>query len=145
MLGEDASQAPLPSFHLHGFTVLLLKQVWVKRNRKKKEEKKRRSNVKESQSESNHWPSTTMIGLITVCQMQLAGPSSKILTRKYTLSPSISFKKWQRREESRLPEATGSSKIRILWWHQSITESYNQNVTFSESLPIKWPTIHSSC
>lgn len=42
----------------------------------------RGSCVKESQSESNHWPSTTVIGLITVCQMQLAGLCYTILEQK---------------------------------------------------------------
>lgn len=38
--------------------------------------------VKASQSESNHWPSTTLIGLITVCQVQLAGMCYTILQQK---------------------------------------------------------------
>lgn len=55
--------------------------------------KKKESYVKASQSESNHWPSTTVIGLITVHQMQLSRHSYKILQQEIHSAPFNLFQK----------------------------------------------------
>lgn len=62
----DASQV-LCLTSISMVSVFQLQQVSVRRKKEKK--KRRASYAKASQSESNHWPSTSVIGLITVHQM----------------------------------------------------------------------------
>lgn len=96
--------SPVCLLHLHGFTVSQLQQVSVKKEKKRKE---RESYVKASQSESNHWPSTTMIGLITVRQMQLARHSYKILQQEIHSVPFNLFQEVTTLSEDRAPRSNG--------------------------------------
>lgn len=89
--------SPRPPLHLHGFTVSRLQQVSIKR--------KNRKLCEESQSESNHWPSTTVIGLITVHQMQLSRHSYKILQQEIHSAPFNLFQESQHWGKIKLSKA----------------------------------------
>lgn len=62
------------------------------------------------------------------------GRAIRSFNRKYTLSLSIAFKKWQQREETQLPEATVSNKNWIYCSRPSNAESYNQTKRFCVKL-----------
>lgn len=118
MLLEPSVSPPSPWFHSLAATAGV----------RKKKKKKKKSYVKASQSESNHWPSTTMIGLITVRQMQLARHSYKILQQEIHSVPfNLSFKKWQHCEKTGRPEATVTYKNEIHRGCHSNADPYNHN------------------
>ena len=98
MLLQPCVSPPSPWFHSLAATAGVRKK-----EKKKKKEKRERA----SQSESNHWPSTTMIGLITVRQMQLARHSYKILQQEIHSVPFNLFQEVTTLSEDRAPRSNG--------------------------------------
>lgn len=111
--------SPLSHLHRHGFTVLVLQQVSVKK--KKKSAMWRQANLK---AIIDHQPPWLVWLQCTRCNW--LGTAKRSFNRKYTLSLSISFKKWQHYEKTQLPDATTMYKNWIHRGCHSNADPYNQ-------------------
>lgn len=135
--------SPLSLLHLYASTVSPLQQVSVKRRRRKK----KKSYVKASQSESNHWPSTAMIGLITVRQMQLARHSYKILQQEIHSVPFNLFQEVTTLREGQAPPP--KQQFPYKKWIHCVRRSNSDPpaIKLRDSLqvtPAKWLEMYSS-
>lgn len=107
--------------YLHGFTFFLRQsQVHVGKKTKKPtknhHELKTERFVRNSQSETNHWPSTSVIALITVCQKKVSGPQRWDPSEgKLTLSLSISVKTQRWTEKTARPNRAHRNWIHHRW------------------------------
>lgn len=116
--------SPLSLFHLHGFTVLHLQQVSIKRKKKKKASESamwRQANLK---AIIDHQPPWLVWLQCTRCNW--LGTALRFFNRKYTLSLSITLKRWQHQGKTKLPEATVWCKNWINCGCQSNSDRRNQ-------------------
>lgn len=92
----------------------------------KEKKEKETSYVKPSQSESNHWPSTTVIGLITVSQMQLAGCGNEILQQEiHSVSFNLSQEQTTLREDGAPRSYSPVQKLQVHRGCRSHAGPYN--------------------
>lgn len=125
MLLKPSLSSPSPWFHSLAAT------AGVRKKKKKKRERAmwRQANLKAIIDHQPPW-----LVWLQCARCNWLGRAIRSFNRKYTLSLSISFKKWQHREETQLPEATVSYKNWIHCRRHSNAESYNQTKRFCAKL-----------